>query len=161
MKRILVWMAAILAAGILVASLVPGPYSSVLRTEASGFDSLHTTQLDPGTVSRMRPACGSCHSNQTEWPWYSHVAPMSWLLRRDVGEGRQFLNFSLWQEYGTQGQGRLLELAVAQLQSGSMPPFRYSVLHTEARLNEQQRSDLIAALKQESARLLKTEQSNH
>lgn len=160
MKLALVWMAAVLASGILVASLVPGPYRTAERAEARGADFLQSAQLGAARVATLRRACGNCHSNQTQWPWYSHVAPLSWLLRRDVTEGRKFLNFSLWPEYGTEGQARLLALAAAELKRGSMPPHRYSALHPEARLGRQQRSDLIAALDQESGRLSKSEQSH-
>ena len=157
MKLNPVWMAAALASGILVASLVPGPYSTVNRVGSRGAGFLQSAQLDPGAVATLRRACGNCHSNQTEWPWYSRVAPASWLLRKDVSEGRKFLNFSVWAEYGMEGQGQLLALAARDLKQGSMPPRRYSALHTEARLSAQEHSDLIAALHRESARLLKTE----
>ena len=161
MKLKLIWMGAALAAGILVASLVPGPYGTVNRVGSRRANFLQSAQLNPGAVTTLRRACGNCHSNQTEWPWYSRVAPASWLLRKDVDEGRKFLNFSVWPEYGMEGQGQLLELAAMDLKRGSMPPRRYSAIHAEARLSSQERSDLIAVLERESARLLKTEQSNH
>ncbi|HYL99338.1 MAG TPA: heme-binding domain-containing protein [Blastocatellia bacterium] len=161
MKLKPIWMGAALAAGILVASLVPGPYGTVNRVGPGGAGFLRSAQLDSGAVATLRRACGNCHSNQTEWPWYSRFAPASWLLRRDISEGRKFLNFSVWPEYGMEGQGQLLALAATELKRGSMPPRRYSALHKEARLSGQERSDLIAVLQRESARLLKTEQSNH
>jgi hypothetical protein len=83
---------------------------------------------------------------------------MSWLVRKDVGEGRKFLNFSVWAEYGEEGQSQLLTLAGAEIKDGRMPPQRYIVLHREAKLNDRERSDLIAALEGESARLSKRKQ---
>jgi hypothetical protein len=161
MKLNTIWLAAALAGGILVASLVPGSYSTANGAGPRGTDFLQSAQLAPGAVATLRRACGNCHSNQTEWPWYSRVAPASWLLRKDVREGRKFLNFSVWPEYGTEGQSQLLALAATELKRASMPPRSYSALHTEARLSRRERSDLIAVLQQESARLLKMEQSNH
>ena len=161
MKLNPIWMAAALGAGIFTASMVPGPYGSVNRVEPRGAEFLQSAQLGPSAVATLRRACGNCHSNRTDWPWYSRVAPVSWLLRRDVSEGRKFLNFSLWPEYGMEGQGQLLASAATELKRGSMPPRRYSAFHAEARLSRHARSDLMAALRLESVRLLKSEQPNH
>ena len=160
MKLNLTCMAAALAVGILVAPVILGPYGTVNRVGPGGSDFLQSTQLEPGAVATLRRACGNCHSNQTEWPWYSRVPPVSWLLRKHVSQGRKFLNFSVWPQYGTEGQGQLLALAATELEGGSMPPFPYSALHKEARLGGQERSDLIALLKRESGRLLKRKQEN-
>jgi hypothetical protein len=74
-------------------------------------------------------ACFDCHSNQTRWPWYSNVAPISWYLQNHVNEGREVLNFSEWnrtyEEAGESGETVL---------DGSMPPRGYLLLHPEARL---------------------------
>ncbi len=77
---------------------------------------------------------------------------MSWLLRKDVSDGRRFLNFSRWPEYGSAGQGKLLTLAAQDVASGTMPPRRYLSLHPEARLTDEERSRLGAALTREAAR---------
>ncbi|HKV42456.1 MAG TPA: heme-binding domain-containing protein [Blastocatellia bacterium] len=161
MKLNMIWLAAALGAGILVASLVPGPFNTVTRVRPGGAGFLQSAQLDPVAVATIRRACGNCHSNETAWPWYSRVAPASWLLRKDVSDGRKFLNFSVWPEYGIEGQGQLLALAARDLKRGSMPPRRYSAIHADARSSPRERTDLIAALEGESARLLETERSNH
>ena len=161
MKLHPIWIAAALGTGILVASIVPGPYGSVNRVGPRGAGFLQSAQLDPGVAASLRRACGNCHSNQTDWPWYSRVAPVSWLLQRDINEGRKFLNFSVWPEYGMEGQGQLLARAATELKFGSMPPRRYTALHAEARLSRQARSDLMAALRRESNRLLKSDEPNH
>ena len=161
MKVKLLWAVGAAAAGILVASLVTGPYDTVSGAGGGGAVLLQSAQLDTGAAATLRRTCGNCHSNQTEWPWYSHVAPVSWLLRKDVSNGRKFLNFSVWPEYGAEGQAQLLALAAAQIKGESMPPRRYLVLHAEARLSHQERSYLIAALERESARVSGTIQSSH
>jgi hypothetical protein len=56
--------------------------------------------------SVLRRACYDCHSNETAWPWYSLIAPISWLLAWDVREGRDELNFSMWSQYNTQQQSK-------------------------------------------------------
>jgi hypothetical protein len=149
----LLWLAAAIATTILVASLIPGPYAAVTRASPQSAPLFQTAQIDPASTATMQRACRSCHSNETDWPWYSHVAPVSWLVRKDVSEGREFLNFSLWAQYGTAGQSQLLVLAAGRIKDEKMPPKRYVLLHPEAQLSGQERSDLITALERESARL--------
>ncbi len=88
-----------------------------------------------------RSACYDCHSNETEWPVYSYVAPMSWLVRYDVDRGRKALNFSTWDE----GEGDAGDAAEV-VEDGSMPPNRYLRLHPGARLSDAERRALVAAL---------------
>jgi hypothetical protein len=91
-------------------------------------------------AATARTACYACHSNETDWPPYSYVAPMSWLVRRDVERGRDELNFSEWD--GDQDADDAAE-AVAD---GSMPPDRYVMLHPDARSSDAERRQLIDAL---------------
>lgn len=86
-------------------------------------------------------ACADCHSNETVWPWYSSVAPVSWLVVRDVDEGRAKFNIS---QLG-QGENEADE-AAKTVQEGEMPPKVYLPTHPEARLTEAERQQLIAGL---------------
>jgi hypothetical protein len=86
-------------------------------------------------------ACYDCHSNQTRWPPQSFVAPFSWLLARDVSQGRDELNFSTWDE--DDGDADDAADAVAE---GSMPPRRYLLVHPDAALGEAERQLLVDAL---------------
>ena len=88
-----------------------------------------------------RAACYDCHSNESEWPVYSYVAPMSWLVRRDVENGRDKLNFSTWDR----DQGEAHD-AAETVQDGSMPPRQYTLLHRDAVLSAAEKAQLIAAL---------------
>ena len=88
-----------------------------------------------------RGSCFDCHSNQSTWPWYSNVAPMSWLIQRDVDEGRDHLNFSEWDR----PQEKADEMAEV-VQEGGMPPPSYTLLHPDAKLTEEERATLIAEL---------------
>ena len=95
----------------------------------------------PEVMRTLRGACYDCHSNETEWPWYSQVAPFSWLLQRDVDEGRRRLNFSEWDEYASDpgtASGKLAEIA-SSVARGGMAPWYYRVLHPAARLSPAQR----------------------
>ena len=86
-------------------------------------------------------ACFDCHSNQTNWPWYSNVAPASWLIQRDVDGGRQELNLSEWDRPQPHA-----DHAAEVVQEGEMPPFQYRLLHPGARLSSTERQALIQGL---------------
>ena len=85
-------------------------------------------------------ACYDCHSNETDWPWYSHAAPMSWLVQDDVDEGRDELNFSEWD------RRQDADYLVESMTEGSMPPRPYLLLHPSARLSAAEKATLLAAL---------------
>ncbi len=80
-------------------------------------------------------ACFDCHSNQTVWPWYSRIAPASWLLAKDVREGREELNFSTWTRYDAKKQRKLLRESLEEVREGEMPLRVYTLAHPEARLS--------------------------
>ena len=88
-----------------------------------------------------RESCYSCHSNETDWPPYSYVAPMSWLVRSDVEEGRDELNFSDWAEAGDESGD-----AIDVIAEREMPPDRYTRIHLGATLTDEEADVLIAAL---------------
>ena len=92
----------------------------------------------PEIEQLARGACYDCHSNETTWPAYSYVAPMSWLVRHDVDAGRHELNFS-------EG-GDDFDDAAEAIEEGSMPPRQYRLLHSDARLTADEKATLIAAL---------------
>ena len=95
---------------------------------------------DARAATLARAACADCHSNRTRWPAYAYVAPVSWLVRRDVEAGRDELNRSRWDR--DDGEADDAARAVAD---GSMPPARYTLLHPGARLSHEEREHLVAA----------------
>lgn len=90
----------------------------------------------------LRRACYDCHSNETVWPWYARIAPASFLVARDVKEGRREVNFSTWEKYDEKRRARKLREIAKEVQNGSMPPGYYVPLHPEAKLSATDR-DLI------------------
>jgi hypothetical protein len=87
----------------------------------------------PETRATFDRACGNCHSHQTTWPWYSHVAPVSWLVQRDVDEARANFNTSTAVAHD---EGRE---SAEEVLKGKMPPKIYLVAHPEARLSDAER----------------------
>jgi mono/diheme cytochrome c family protein len=98
------------------------------------WDSTQTREL-------AQRACFDCHSNETTWPWYSNVAPVSWLIQHDVDEGREKLNFSEWNR-----RQREAREAAKTVQDGSMPRWFYVPLHPEAGLSATDKAALIKGL---------------
>jgi mono/diheme cytochrome c family protein len=93
------------------------------------------------TRAIAKKACFDCHSNETVWPWYTGIAPGSWLIYRDVVTGRDEMNFSNWQEYSRSSR-KLAEV----INEGVMPPPQYLLLHPEARLSAAEKQKLLSGL---------------
>jgi hypothetical protein len=91
----------------------------------------------------MKKACLDCHSHETEWPWYSQVAPVSWFIVRHVNEGRDQLNFATWYEYEEERKIKLYEEIIEVLQKDEMPLRSYKWLHPEARLTNTEKDIII------------------
>lgn len=133
----------------------------VLYGAAASFASLALVQLVPYGRAHTNPpvirepkwdsprtrelavrACFDCHSNETRWPWYSHVAPVSWLVQRDVDEGREALNFSRFDQPQEEAGEAAEETA-----EGSMPPWFYLPTHPEARLTSAEQQEFVRGLR--------------
>jgi hypothetical protein len=99
----------------------------------------------PAPVQRILfQACRNCHSERTEWPWYSHIPPTSWLIHDDVRKARAFMNLSHWSKF-SQGERWAVRTAIGTaIRHGIMPPARYKWIHPEARLSGEQTSLLEA-----------------
>ncbi len=98
----------------------------------------------PQTRALAQRACFDCHSNETVWPWYSRIAPPSWLVALDVFRGRRHLNFSEWGM--ASGETRGMSDAIRQIQRGAMPPGSYLPLHPSADLSTAEKQQLIDGL---------------
>jgi hypothetical protein len=104
------------------------------------------TEVPASTEVRevLRRSCYDCHSNETVWPWYSYVAPVSWLVARDVHKGREELNFSSWNRLTTKEQIEALHESWETVEEGEMPLWFYLPTHPKARLSARDRSILRA-----------------
>lgn len=104
---------------------------------------IDTLQPMPASVLAIfHSSCNDCHSNQTRWPWYSRLAPISWLVAHDVHEGRKKMNLSEWGSYSTKKKEDKLELICEQVTNSDMPDGKYTFFHRTARLTEEQRGSV-------------------
>ncbi|HEV7905762.1 MAG TPA: heme-binding domain-containing protein [Pyrinomonadaceae bacterium] len=92
-------------------------------------------RVAPEVVSIFERACKDCHSNQTDWPWYAQVAPVSWYVADHVNHGRKHLNFSVWSNYDREQAGWLLGAICMTAERGRMPLPSYTRLHHSAKLS--------------------------
>ncbi len=138
-KKIIGIVISVIIVGFLLIQLVP--YG---RDHANPPVQSEPNWDSPETRAMAQAACFDCHSNETAWGrWYESVAPASWLVQRDVEEGRQHVNFSEWDQGGKPREAdELWEV----IQRDSMPPSQYLLLHAEAKLTPQQKDQLVAGL---------------
>jgi hypothetical protein len=134
--RVLRWSVVGLCFGFIVIQFVPvnrtnPPVEGDLRAPAE-------------VLSVLRRACYDCHSNETAWPWYSRIAPVSWVIARDVHEGRAALNFSTWNRLSANKQAEAMRESWDEVAEGKMPTWYYVALHPEARLSAKDQSALRA-----------------
>jgi hypothetical protein len=103
--------------------------------------------------SVFKSSCYDCHSNQTRWPWYSAVAPVSWFVISDVTRGRKKMNFSEWGTYSKDKQSIKLDKICDEITEGEMPLKQYLYLHKDAVLSQEQKNILCTWSKEESKKL--------
>ncbi|MBL7862167.1 MAG: heme-binding domain-containing protein [Cyclobacteriaceae bacterium] len=107
-------------------------------------DIMRTSLVNQDVAALLKTSCYSCHSNETTYPWYSHVAPASWLVARDVREGRDELNFSIWQDYDPDDILGILDDISVEVGEGRMPMKIYTFMHPSASLDDAQREKIVA-----------------
>jgi Haem-binding domain len=95
----------------------------------------------PRTRELAQRACFDCHSHETRWPWYASIAPVSWRIQHDVDEGRSHLDFSAFDHPQQDARD-----AAEEVEKGDMPPFDYRWMHAEARLTDEERTELVRGL---------------
>lgn len=96
-------------------------------------------QSPPKVVALLKNACYDCHSNETVYPKYAYIAPFSWSVKDHVNEGREHLNFSVWNSYNQDLRKSMLEKTLQTVQNKSMPMPAYVIYHEEANLSDSQR----------------------
>ena len=132
LRMLLILVAAVLAVG------------QAIRPERTNPPVTGEINAPPEIRSILKNTCYDCHSNETVWPWYSQVAPASWLVAYDVGEAREEMNFSEWSSLPTQKQAKKLRKAAKKVEEGEMPLWYYLPAHPKAKLSEADKAALLA-----------------
>ena len=111
------------------------------------------TRMSPEVSAIIERSCQNCHTYKTVWPWYSQVAPMSWLVANDVKEAREHLSLSDWANYDKKKALSKLDQICEEVSEGKMPPTSYTMLHPEAKLTEEDKRILCDWVKGEVSRI--------
>jgi hypothetical protein len=150
--KILKILLLVLVAGFIVIQFINRPDKTILA-ETSSDDITKHTQVPENVQSILKRSCYDCHSSHTKWPWYSHVAPVSWLVADDVVKGRKKFNFSEWGKIpDTKKEARLNEMC-EEIKSGEMPLPNYLLIHKEAVLSQADKDALCQWAESEMKRL--------
>lgn len=115
-------------------------------------DFIAVTGIDATSAELIKNACYDCHSNESKYPWYSYVAPLSFWVVNHINEGREELNFSEWADYAAKKKDHKLEECAEALTEGWMPLNDYKFMHPEARLTTTQRKTMADAINNLRAR---------
>ncbi len=126
-----------------ICSVFVHPFGNV-KTESSQKAALQGAHIETPVLNTLERSCRNCHSEQTVWPWYSYVAPVSWMVEKDVHDARARFNMSRWDEYSLEDRTRILAEISVMVRNHEMPLPRYTFLHPDAKLT----ADDIASLDQ-------------
>lgn len=118
-----------------VAAALAGSWFSPRNAEVNPLHALRDGDAPPEILKFLRRSCYDCHSNETRWPWYSRLPPGSWMIGKDVKNGRRVMNFSEWSKIPPRQVAALTTAACIDLKNQRMPKKEYLVLHPEAKPN--------------------------
>ncbi len=108
-----------------------------------GMDFLTIKNTPTALASAIRSSCYDCHSNETQYPWYSNIQPIAWFLKSHIDDGRRHLNFSTFATYEPKKQAHKLNEAAEMVEIGEMPMESYLLMHSEAKLTEAQKKEFV------------------
>jgi len=152
MKKKLYIACGILLFIFLVIQLIPSN-----RPSDSNVQLPENTQIqnaDNEVMTILKTSCFDCHSNQTQYRWYAHVAPVSWLIARDVSKGREALNFSEWSTYNKRKIVRKLGDIKEQIVKDEMPMRIYTIMHPDTKLSGSQKKLITDWTDQETKKIM-------
>lgn len=138
MKRWVYRVGAVVSITLIILQFVPVDRHNPVVAPSSV---LNATEAVPPPVQRVIDrSCRDCHSDETHWPWYSYVAPVSWYIAHDVHEARSKMNFSRWGTYSENKKAHEFEEICNELMDQEMPAGAYTLMHPGARLTQEDRA---------------------
>lgn len=142
MKKILKIIAVLLIVGLVAIQFINRPDKTV-ASEISNDDITKKVAVPADVQVILKRSCYDCHSSQTVWPWYSNIAPVSWLVADDVVKGRQKMNFNNWGKLSSTKQSKKFSDIVDEVTDGNMPLPKYTMIHKDAVLSEPDKQALL------------------
>lgn len=106
-------------------------------------DFITMTTANPEIAGILKTSCYDCHSNESTYPWYTNIAPVSWWIKHHINEGREELNYSEWGTYSARRMDHKLKESVEMIEENEMPMSSYTLMHSEAALSSEQKEKLI------------------
>ena len=110
-------------------------------------DFISLTAANSEITTMLKSSCYDCHSNQPSYPWYTNIAPVSWWIKHHINEGREHLNFSIWGTYKEKRKNHKLDECIEMIEEGEMPMSSYTLMHSDAKLSDAQKMQLIEFFK--------------
>ncbi len=149
--RVLRWLVILLVAGFVIIQFFRIPRTNPAIDPTQTIES--HLQVSPQAAAILDRSCNDCHSNKTRWPWYTNVAPVSWLVIGHVNDGRTALNFSNWGSYDKDEQSRRLRDMCELVEDGAMPLSVYTPMHPGSKLSAEDKKALCDWANAERARI--------
>ncbi len=118
-----------------------------ISSETPNTDFLVSSQAPETIAAMINTSCYDCHSNNTNYPWYAEVAPISWMIANHVEEGKEELNFSEWSTFSEKRKKKKIKEMIDELEEKEMPLTGYLLMHSEAKLSEAQTEELLTWIK--------------
>ena len=112
-------------------------------TDVLTSDISHTYPVPQNVSAILKKACNDCHTNNTVYPWYAEVQPVAWWLNHHIQEGKNELNFNEFTAYAVPRQYHKMEEVIEQVKEGEMPLWSYTLIHTDAKLTDEEKQTLI------------------
>jgi len=121
-------------------------------------DFIALTSANAEVANTLKIACYDCHSNQSSYPWYTNIAPVSWWIKHHINEGSHHLNFSIWGTYSEKRKSHKLEECIEMVEEGEMPMTSYTIMHGDAKLTDAQKLQLVEFFKATKNAMLPVEE---
>ncbi len=112
-------------------------------TKVSSVSFINTFEVSENASRILTNSCYSCHSNNTNYPWYSYIQPIGWYINSHIKKAKEELNFSIFGSYSNRKQKSKLKSMVSQIKDGDMPIAAYTLIHSEARLSDNDKKNII------------------
>ncbi|MEO8514262.1 MAG: heme-binding domain-containing protein [Ignavibacteria bacterium] len=156
MKKIIKIVLVILVIGLIAIQFFNRP-DKTAKTEITPANITKVMTVPSNVESILKRSCYDCHSNQTVWPWYTNVAPVSWLVADDVVKGRKKMNFSEWTNLSESKREARLNDICEEIKADEMPLSNYLIIHGDAKLSQADKDILCKWVETEMKKL---EESN-